>query len=158
MKLLRSLQHHSILSCNGGVNFPRPHQQWEVKGDNLATHIDRLMSSVGETTRVRIDGLPIDLVRPATLVSNAATSPTAVHVGSDRKGFGNSMGDSRNEVEAGGSKRRCGLSCPPGPAGLKKLKNDQVAITRHLLNIVNHTTHVLQSHIEANVVIFDIVV
>ena len=70
--LLSRLHDDGVAGGDGGANLPRPHEQGEVPGDDLAAHANGLVAGVGQRVGVGVDDLAVDLVGPAAVVSEAA--------------------------------------------------------------------------------------
>lgn len=80
-RLLRCLQHYSITGCQGGANLPRPHHKGEVPGDDLTANTNGLMSGVVEGLRIGVNDLPVNLICPSAIVSDAASCQANVSSG-----------------------------------------------------------------------------
>ena len=68
-RLLGRLHHDRVAAGQGGAPLPGQHQEREVPGDDLADHADRLTQGVREEAAADRDRPPLDLVRPAGVVS-----------------------------------------------------------------------------------------
>lgn len=79
--LLSGLEDNSVTSGDGRTDLPRPHQHGEVPRNDLTADTDGFVASVGECLRVDVNGLAVDLVSPASIVANAASSTGHVQLG-----------------------------------------------------------------------------
>ncbi len=67
--LLGGLQHDRIAARQRRTQFPRRQQQREIPRNDQADHADRLAQGVGESVLERVDGLAMNLGRPARVVA-----------------------------------------------------------------------------------------
>lgn len=103
--LLSRLQHDGVARRDGGADLPGPHEQGEVPRDDLAADTNGLVAGVVEAAGVGVDGLAVDLVGPAAVVTDAASrvghvQPGHAHSLAIVKGFdvGEDLGITLEEV------------------------------------------------------------
>lgn len=99
--LLGGLEDDGVAAGDGGTDFPRPHEEREVPGDDLTADTNlsfilawysageadygdishRLLSGVVESLGVGLDDLTLDLVGPSAVISDAASCQSHVDRG-----------------------------------------------------------------------------
>ena len=79
--LLGGLQNDGVAGGNGRTDLPSPHEDREVPGNNLATDTNGLVAGVGESLGVGVNGLAVDLVGPATVVTKTSGGVGDINLG-----------------------------------------------------------------------------
>lgn len=97
--LFGGFQDNCIAACDSWANLPCPHEQWEVPWNDLAADTDlveksavlfliksdrqahRFLLNIVESVGVRIHDLALNLVRPATIISQAAGAHANIDLG-----------------------------------------------------------------------------
>lgn len=79
--LLSGLEDDGVTGGDGGGDLPSPHEEGEVPGDNLTADTNGLVAGVGEGLGVGVNGLTVDLVGPAGVVTDAAQGVGQVDLG-----------------------------------------------------------------------------
>lgn len=78
--LFGGFQDNGVSACEGRAQLPGGHGQREVPGDDLADNADGLTEGIGEFLVAGADGLAVDLVGPAGVVSEGVDDLTEVIV------------------------------------------------------------------------------
>lgn len=79
--LLSSLEDDGVTGGDGGGDLPSPHEEGEVPGDDLTADTNGFVTGVGEGLGVGVNGLTVDFVGPAGVVTDAAQGVGQVDLG-----------------------------------------------------------------------------